>query len=81
MRIKNKDKKEPKIINITPTPIEGNEVNKTTSVANKKKNSYKKGVVYRVMVATPSYFVISDKKDTIRIDRENNYRKGEEICF
>lgn len=81
MRIRNKDKKEPKIINITPTPIEENEIAKATSVANKKKNSYKKGVIYRVMVATPSYFVISDSKNTITVYERNNYRRGEEICF
>lgn len=58
---------------ITPT-----EEKKTTTTKNTKKIPKS---VCRVIVATPSYFVINKDGETITIKKKNTYHKGEEIYY
>ena len=58
---------------ITPT-----EEKKTTTTKNRKKMPK---AVCRVIVATPSYFVINKDGETITIKKKNTYHKGEEIYY
>lgn len=58
---------------ITPT-----EEKKTTTTKNTKKMPKS---VCRVIVATPSYFVINKDGETITIKKKNTYHKGEEIYY
>ena len=37
--------------------------------------------VCRVIVATPSYFVINKDGETITVKKKNTYHKGEEIYY
>ena len=51
-----------------------------------KKNKEKEVIeetksVCRVIVATPSYFVINKDGETITIKKKNTYHKGEEIYY
>lgn len=87
MRVfKNKQNKEKEVIeetksvetaksveSITPT-----EEKKTTTTKNTKKMLKS---VCRVIVATPSYFVINKDGETITIKKKNTYHKGEEIYY
>lgn len=87
MRVfKNKQNKEKEVIeetksvetaksveSITPT-----EEKKTTTTKNTKKMPKS---VCRVIVATPSYFVINKDGETITIKKKNTYHKGEEIYY
>ena len=57
----------------TPT-----EEKKTTTTKNTKKMPKS---VCRVIVATPSYFVINKDGETITIKKKNTYHKGEEIYY
>ena len=57
------------------TPTEGK---KTTTTKNTKKMPKS---VCRVIVATPSYFVINKDGETITIKKKNTYHKGEEIYY
>ena len=58
---------------ITPT-----EEKKATTTKNTKKMPKS---VCRVIVATPSYFVINKDGETITIKKKNTYHKGEEIYY
>lgn len=58
---------------ITPT-----EEKKTTTTKNTKKMPKS---ICRVIVATPSYFVINKDGETITIKKKNTYHKGEEIYY
>ena len=58
---------------ITPT-----EEKKTTTTKNTKKMPKS---VCRVIVATPSYFVINKDGETITVKKKNTYHKGEEIYY
>ena len=51
---------------------------KTTTTKNTKKIPKS---VCRVIVATPSYFVINKDGETITIKKKNTYHKGEEIYY
>ena len=57
----------------TPT-----EEKRTTTTKNTKKMPKS---VCRVIVATPSYFVINKDGETITIKKKNTYHKGEEIYY
>lgn len=57
----------------TPT-----EEKKTTTTKNTKKMPKS---VCRVIVATPSYFVINKDGETITVKKKNTYHKGEEIYY
>ena len=57
----------------TPT-----EEKKTTTTKNTKKMPKS---VCRVIVATPSYFVIDKNGETITIKKKNTYHRGEEIYY
>ena len=54
------------------------EEKKTTTTKNTKKMPKS---VCRVIVATPSYFVINKDGETITIKKKNTYHKGEEIYY
>lgn len=43
---------------------------------NKKKKS-----IYRVILATPTYFVIKNGNKKIKVNKENNYFRGQEILY
>ena len=79
---KNKEKKvieETKVVEVVKpvepaTPIEEKKaVTKNTKRAPKS--------ICRVIVATPSYFVINKDGETITIKKKNTYHKGEEIYY
>ena len=55
------------------------EEKKTTRTTTRKKNTVK--TVYRVLVATPSYFVIDKNGEQITVNKKNNYHRNEEILY
>lgn len=80
---KNKEKEvieETKVVEVaksiestTPT-----EEKKTTTTKNTKKMPKS---VCRVIVATPSYFVVNKDGEVITVKKKNTYHKGEEIYY
>lgn len=87
MRVfQNKKNKEKEVIEETKTteivkPVEPTtpvEEKKTTTTKNTKKMPKS---VCRVIVATPSYFVINKDGETITVKKKNTYHKGEEIYY
>lgn len=87
MRVfRNKKNKEKEVIEETKSvetakPVESTiptEEKKTTTTKNTKKMPKS---VCRVIVATPSYFVINKDGETITIKKKNTYHKGEEIYY
>lgn len=87
MRIlKNKQNKEEVIIEKNKdleVPVvakeETKEEKKTTRTTTEKKGAVK--TVCRVLVATPSYFVINKNGEKITVNKKNNYHKNEEILY
>lgn len=87
MRVfRNKKNKEKEVIEETKSvetakPVESTiptEEKKTTTTKNTKKMPKS---ICRVIVATPSYFVINKDGETITIKKKNTYHKGEEIYY
>ena len=86
MRVfQNKKNKEKKVIEETKVVEVEKPVEPTTPVEEKKtttRNTKKaQKSVCRVIVATPSYFVIDKNGETITINKKNTYHKGEEIYY
>lgn len=86
MRVfQNKKNKEKEVIEETKTTEIVKPVEPTTPVEEKKtttKNTKKMPKsVCRVIVATPSYFVINKDGETITVKKKNTYHKGEEIYY
>lgn len=93
MRIfKKKQNREEKVEIVVPkvpetekleTPVvtkeEVKEEKKTTRTTARKKNAVK--TVCRVLVATPSYFVIDKNGEQITVQGNNNYHRNEEILY
>lgn len=83
---KNKQNKEKIVVESIKdleTPVvtkeETKEEKKTTETTIKKKNTAK--IVCRVLVATPSYFVIDKNGEKITVNKKNNYHRNEEILY
>lgn len=87
MRVfQNKKNKEKEVIEETKSVETAKSVESTTPTEEKKttttKNTKKMPKsVCRVIVATPSYFVINKDGETITIKKKNTYHKGEEIYY
>ena len=87
MRVfRNKKNKEKEVIEETKSVETAKSVESTTPTEEKKttttKNTKKMPKsVCRVIVATPSYFVINKDGETITIKKKNAYHKGEEIYY
>ena len=87
MRVfRNKKNKEKEVIEETKSVETAQSVESTTPTEEKKttttKNTKKMPKsVCRVIVATPSYFVINKDGETITIKKKNTYHKGEEIYY
>ena len=87
MRVfRNKKNKEKEVIEETKSVETAKSVESTTPTEEKKttttKNTKKMPKsVCRVIVATPSYFVINKDGETITIKKNNSYHKGEEIYY
>ena len=87
MRVfRNKKNKEKEVIEETKFVETAKSVESTTPTEEKKttttKNTKKMPKsVCRVIVATPSYFVINKDGETITIKKKNTYHKGEEIYY
>lgn len=87
MRVfRNKKNKEKEVIEETKSVETAKSVESTTPTEEKKttatKNTKKMPKsVCRVIVATPSYFVINKDGETITIKKKNTYHKGEEIYY
>ena len=87
MRIfKNKQNKEEVVVESikdleTPVVTEKGikEEKKPTRTTIEKKNTAK--TVCRVLVATPSYFVIDKNGEKITVNNKNNYHRNEEILY
>ena len=87
MRIfKNKQNKEEVVVESTKdleapvvTEEEIKEEKKPTRTTTGKKNTAK--TVCRVLVATPSYFVIDKNGEKITVNKKNNYHRNEEILY
>ena len=87
MRIfKNKQNKEEVVVESIKdleTPVitekEIKEEKKPTRTTVRKKNITK--TVCRVLVATPSYFVIDKNGEKITVNNKNNYHRNEEILY
>ena len=87
MRIfKNKQNKEEIVVESAKgldTPVvteeEIEEEKKSTRITTRKKNTVK--TVCRVLVATPSYFVIDKNGEQITVNKKNNYHRNEEILY
>ena len=87
MRVfRNKKNKEKEVIEEIKSVETAKSVESTTPTEEKKtpttKNTKKMPKsVCRVIVATPSYFVINKDGETITIKKKNTYHKGEEIYY
>ena len=87
MRIfQNNKNKEKEVIEETKSVATAKSVESTTPTEEKKttttKNTKKMPKsVCRVIVATPSYFVINKDGETITIKKKNTYHKDEEIYY
>ena len=86
MRVFRKKNKEKEVIEETKSVETAKSVESTTPTEEKKttttKNTKKMPKsVCRVIVATPSYFVINKDGETITIKKKNTYHKGEEIYY
>ena len=86
MRVfQNKKNKEKEVIEETKAVEDANSIESTILTEEKKtttKNTKKMPKsVCRVIVATPSYFVINKDGETITIKKKNTYHKGEEIYY
>ena len=86
MRVfQNKKNKEKEVIEETKSVETAKSVESITPTEEKKtttKNAKKMPKsVCRVIVATPSYFVIDKNGETITINKKNTYHKGEEIYY
>ena len=87
MRIfKNKQKKKEVVVESiknleTPVVTEkkNKEEKKSIDTTIRKKNTAK--AVCRVLVATPSYFVIDKNGEKITVNKKNNYHRNEEILY
>ena len=87
MRIfKNKQNKEEVVVESTKnleTPVvtekKNKEEKKSTRTTIIKNNTAK--AVCRVLVATPSYFVIDKNGEKITVNKKNNYHRNEEILY
>ena len=87
MRIfKNKQNKEEVVVESTKdleapvvTEEEIKEEKKPTRTTIRKKNITK--TVCRVLVATPSYFVIDKNGEKITVNKKNDYHRNEEILY
>ena len=87
MRIfKNKQNKEEVVVESTKdleapvvTEEEIKEEKKPTRTTVRKKNTVK--TVCRVLVATPSYFVIDKNGEKITVNKKNDYHRNEEILY
>ena len=81
----NKKNKEKEVIEETKAVEDANSIESTILTEEKKtttKNTKKMPKsVCRVIVATPSYFVINKDGETITIKKKNTYHKGEEIYY
>ena len=83
---KNKQNKEKIVVESIKdleTPVvtkeETKEEKKTTETTIKRKNTTK--TVCRVLVATPSYFVVDKNGEKITVNKKNNYHRNEEILY
>ena len=83
---KNKQNKEEVVVKNAKdleTPVvteeEIKEEKKSTRTTIRKKNTVK--TVCRVLVATPSYFVIDKNGEKIAVNKKNNYHRNEEILY
>ena len=86
MRVfRNKKNKEKEVIEEIKSVETAKSVESTTPTEEKKtttKNAKKMPKsVCRVIVATPSYFVVNKDGETITIKKKNTYHKGEEIYY
>ena len=86
MRVfQNKKNKEKEVIEETKTTEIVKPVEPTTPVEEKKtttRNTKKaQKSVCRVIVATPSYFVVNKDGEIITVKKKNTYHKGEEIYY
>ena len=80
-----KKNKEKEVIEETKAVEDAKSIESTTLTEEKKtttKNTKKMPKsVCRVVVATPSYFVINKDGETITVKKKNTYHKGEEIYY
>ena len=83
---KNKQNKEEVVVESAKdleTPVvteeEIKEEKKSTRTTIRKKNTVK--TVCRVLVATPSYFVIDKNGEKITVNKKNNYHRNEEVLY
>ena len=86
MRVfQNKKNKEKKVIEETKVVEVVKPVEPATLIEEKKattKNTKRAPKsICRVIVATPSYFVINKDNETITVEKKNTYHKGEEIYY
>ena len=61
------------------TEKKNKEEKKSIDTTIRKKNTAK--TVCRVLVATPSYFVIDKNGEKITVNKKNNYHRNEEILY
>lgn len=83
---KNKQNKEEVVVESTNnleapvvTEKKNKEEKKSTKTTIIKNNTAK--TVCRVLVATPSYFVIDKNGEKITVNKKNNYHRNEEILY
>ena len=83
---KNKQNKEEVVVESTKNleaPVVTEKKNKEEKKSTRKtiiKNNTAK-TVCRVLVATPSYFVIDKNGEKITVNKKNNYHRNEEILY
>lgn len=67
------------IIEVETPEVTVEETKEVKEVNTKRKNTGK--TVCRVIVATPSYFVINKNGETITVNKSNSYHRNEEILY
>lgn len=80
------NKPEEKDIDVKTANVENIDENKDSKPVEVKpqvrtRKTNKKKEVWRVVVATPTYFVIKKNGETITVHEKNNYMRGQDILY
>lgn len=80
--IKKRDNDDSNISNVdvkNTSSIETDNIEQKPEKEIKTKKSKK--TICRIVVATPSYFVVQKNDEIVRVNNKNNYKRGDEIIF
>jgi len=72
----------PDLTEVTPIPeveVAQPEIKEEKKKEPRVRKTKKEKCVYRVLRATPNYFIVSKDGEVVRFDEKNNYHKGEDV--